>query len=159
MKFSQALIASAVLLATSSVALAATSTSSVEIQVTQSEFANLIGTAIAAPHTFTSADMVVGTSHSLGSLGIDSNLAGSCNMVFSSANGYKLNLGGTLAGATLVDYALSFDGTPIVANTVNSLCALPEAPLSFAATTALPAANTIAAGTYSDVVTIVVTSI
>ena len=155
MKFSKSLIASAVLLATSSVAFAATDTKSVQINVTQSEFVNIIGTALTNVNTFTS-DQMDGSAIALGDLGLDSNLAGNCDVAFSSANGYKLNNAG---GATLVDYALTFDGAVVTAAAVTKTCQFTPAALTFASTTALPAANTIAAGTYSDVVSIVVTSI
>jgi hypothetical protein len=158
MKFSQTLIASAVLLATSSVALAATDTRSIQINVTQGEFVTLVGTALTSINTFTS-DQMDGNPIALGDLGLDSNLAGNCTIAFSSATGYKLNLGGAAAGATLVDYALNYDGAAVTATPATKTCQFAAAALSFNSTTPLPAANTIAAGTYSDVVSIVVTSI
>jgi len=157
MKFSKSLIASAVLLATSSVALAATDTKSVQINVTQSEFVNIIGTALTNVNTFDSSQMN-GSPISLGDLGLDSNLAGGCDISFASTNGYLLNNG---SGATLVSYELTFAGLPIppVPVPLAIPCQFTPDALTFASTSALPAANTIAAGTYSDVVTITVVSI
>ena len=156
MKFSKSLIASAVLLATSSVALAATDTKSIQINVTQSEFVNIIGTALTNVNTFTS-DQMDGNPISLGDLGLDSNLAATnCSIQFTSLNGYTLQ---NASAATLVSYALTFDGAVVAAAPVAKTCQFTPAALTFASTSALPAANTIAAGTYSDVVSIVVTSI
>jgi len=156
MKFSKSLIASAVLLATSSVALAATDTKSVQINVTQSEYVNITGTALTNENVFSSTQMD-GSSIALGTLGLDSNLlANNCGITFTSANGYKLN---NTAGATLVSYELTLGGAAVPATPLVTTCLLPVAPLAFSSTSALPAANTIAAGTYSDVVTIAVTSI
>ena len=164
MKFTQTLIASAILLATSSIALAAPGdtldTRSIQINVEQGAFANLTGTALTNTNNFLSTQMD-GTNLALGALGIDSNIttAGGCTLAFSSANGYNLNLGGAAAGATLVSYALSHDGAVVPAGPTATTCQLPEAALTFASTSALPAANSIAAGTYSDVVSIVVTTV
>ncbi len=164
MRLSQTLIASAVLLATSSIALAAPGdvldTRSIQINVEQGAYATLTGTALTNAQTFQSTDMN-GSDQALGLLGIDSNItgAGTCNLQFSSANSYNLNLGGTTTGTTLVSYALKLDGTAVPATPILTACQLPEAALTFNSTSVLPAAASIVAGTYSDVVSIVVTSI
>ena len=165
MKFTQTLIATAVLLTTSSIALAAPGdvldTRSIQIDVQQGAFAKLTGTALTTAHTFQSAQMD-GSPLGLGDLGIDSNITGAdtCNLSFESLHGYNLKLGNSPTGATLVSYALTLGSTPVVtAVPILTTCQMTAEALTFNSTSPLPAENTIAAGTYSDVVTIKVTSV
>lgn len=157
MKLSNSLIAAAVLLATSSVALAATDSTTVQINVTEDAFVTLVGTALNSTSTFTTAQMD-GTALSLGTLGFDSNVTGTCVVDFDSVNNYALNH--SVSGATLVDYSMTYNGTTVsdnATNTVNQDCLTATASaLSMASTTALPA--TIASGTYTDTVTVTVTT-
>lgn len=163
MKFSKSLIASAVLLATSTVAFAATDNGSININVTQSEFVALTGTAFdntaAAPATFTTTQLdgsFTGAALSLGTVGLDSNLLGNCNIQFNSTNSFSFKDGTT----TLVGYGLTYDGAAVAAATnIPKTCQFTAAALTLKASAALPVANLIAAGTYSDVITVTVTSI
>ncbi len=163
MKLSTSLIASAVLLASSSVALAATNQNTINIKVTQDEFVNLIGTAFTpatGSHVFTVADLVAAqtsaTPLSLGTLGTESNILGNCGITFSSANSYELKNGST----SLVAYSLNYNGTDVSTTPLaNQACQYTPTAIDFLPSAALPAANTIAAGDYTDVVTVTVTSI
>lgn len=159
MKFTKHLIASAVLLATSSAALAASSTDTINIKVTQDEFVNLVGTAFSTTgHTFTVAQLdaaFTGTALALGTLGTESNLIGNCDVAFTSANAYELKNGAT----SLTAYTLTYNGNAVTSTAVTQACNFAPANLTMKPDAALPAANTIAAGDYTDVVTVVVTSI
>jgi hypothetical protein len=163
MKFSKSLVASAILLATSTATFAATDSGTININVTQSEFVALTGTAFdntaAAPATFTTTALDAsfgGAGLSLGTVGLNSNLLGNCNIQFSSTNSFSLKDGTT----TLVGYGLTYDSTAVVAATdITKSCQFTAAALTLNSSAALPAANTIAAGTYSDVISVIVTSI
>jgi len=157
MKFSKPLIASAILLASSTIAFAATNSKTVQINVTEGPYVTLTGTAITAPTSdFLTTNL--GTAQTIGTLGFDSNVTGNCVVEFVSANAYDLLHAGT--SAKLVDYKITYDTTDIIDNTNNTvtkdcLTATPSA-LSWISTTPPPA--TIAAGTYTDTVTITVTT-
>jgi len=89
MKFTKTLVASAVLLATSSLAFAATDSTDIQINVTKDAYVNLVGTAVGSTNSFTTDDIDAATV-SLGTLGLESNSAGDCDMTFASANTFKL---------------------------------------------------------------------
>jgi len=153
MKFIKPLLSSVLLFASTSIAFAATDTTNIEINVTEDAFVNLIGTALGSSNSFTT-DVIDNATVSLGSLGLESNSTGSCDISFSSANNYKLNH--LVTAATLVDYAISYagvvnDGTNT--NIVSTSCNTVASSLDMVSP-AMPA--NIAAGTYSDIVTVTV---
>ncbi len=155
MKFTKHLIASAVLLATASTAMAATDTTEIEINVTKDAYVNFVGSLagdVAKPLTLAEVD---DTTTVLGDLGIESNTTGTCTVSFSSLKGYKL-VHTTDASLDLGDYSISYagvtnsaasNGNDFVATTCN------EAASNLTITNpALPAVVT--AGTYSDTITV-----
>lgn len=153
MKFTKPLIASAVLLLTSSIAFAATDSTNIEINVTNDAFVNLVGTAVGSTNSFLTADIDNATV-SLGTLGLDSNSTGNCDITFSSANGYDLNH--SVTAATLVGYAVSYQGVSnsgVASNTVTTACTTAASSLDLVSP-AMPA--TIPAGTYTDTLTVTV---
>ncbi len=153
MKTSRSLIAAGVLLASSSAALAATDSTDIQINVTKDAYVNLIGTAVGSTNTFLTSDIDNATV-SLGTLGLESNSQGNCDMTFSSANGYQLKH--NVTNAVLVDYAISYAGVTnsgAGANTVTQSCNSAVTSLDLVSP-ALP--GTVDAGTYSDTVTVTV---
>ena len=159
MKFTKHILASAVLLASSSVAFAATDTTEIEINVTKDAYVNFIGTLAGnVTKALTLAD-VDNTTTSLGTLGLESNTTGACVVTFASLNNYKL-VHDTNAALNLGDYSITYagvsnssasPGNDYTATTCN------EAASSMTITSpALPAVVT--AGTYSDTLTLVVTT-
>ncbi len=158
MKFTKNIIASAVLLATSSLAIAATDTTTVEINVTKDAYVNFVGTLSTSPTVALDVNTLAGT-QSLGTLGIESNTVGTCTVTFASANNYKL-VHTVDAALDLGDYTISYagvsnsaasSGNDYVAATCN------EAASSLSITSpALPAV--VIAGTYNDTLTMVVTT-
>jgi len=157
MKFSHALIASSLVLASSMAFAAETDTADIQINVSETPFVTLVGTALTQTNSFAPAIMD-GADIPLGDLGFDTNVSGSCVVDFASANNYELQHG--VSSAVLVDYQIDYSGTTITdnaANTVTQNCLTATAtPLTMASTTALPA--TVIAGTYSDTITVTVTT-
>ena len=160
MKFTKNILASAVLLATSSLAIAATDTTTVEINVTKDAYVNFIGTLSTSPTVTLDVATMAGTS-TLGTLGLESNTTGTCTVSFASANDYKLVH--TVDGALdLGVYSISYAGTVNTSGNsgndyVSAAGGCNAAAYNFDFThPALPAVVT--AGTYNDTVTMVVTT-
>ncbi len=153
MKFTKTLIAAGLFLASSSSVFAATDSTDIQINVTKDAYVNLIGTAVGSTNSFLTADIDNATV-SLGTLGLESNSQGQCDMTFSSANGYQLKH--TTSGATLVNYEISYAGvtnSATATNTVTQSCNTAATSLDLVSP-ALPAI--VDAGTYSDTVTVTV---
>lgn len=153
MKFTKPLFTTALFFATTSIALAATDTTDIQINVTKDAFVNLVGSAVGSSSTFTTDDIDNATV-SLGTLGLESNSSGDCDISFSSANNYKLNH--EVTGETLVDYAISYAGVSndgANTNNVTTSCNTVASSLDLVSP-AMPA--TINAGLYKDVVTVTV---
>ncbi len=154
MNFTKTLIAAGILLASSSsVFAAATDSTDISINVTKDAYVNLIGTAVGSTNSFVTSDIDAKTV-SLGTLGLESNSQGQCDMTFSSANGYQLKH--NTSGATLVNYEISYAGvtnSAAGANTVTQSCNTAATSLDLVSP-ALPAV--VDAGTYSDTVTVTV---
>ena len=159
MKFTRTLLTSAVLLASSSFAFAAVDTTEIEINVTKDAYVNFIGTLAGNTTEALTLAEVDNTTTTLGTLGFESNTTGSCTVSFASLNDYKL-VHDTNAALNLGDYSITYagvsnssasSGNDYVATTCN------EAASSMTITSpALPAVVT--AGTYSDTVTVTVTT-
>ena len=159
MKFTKNLLASAVLLATSSIAFAASDSTEIEINVTKDAYVNFVGTLagnVVKPLTLAEVD---NTTTTLGTLGIESNTTGTCTVAFSSLNDYKL-IHTTDAALNLGDYSISYAGVSnSAASSGNDYVAANcnEAPSNFDMTSpALP--PVVIAGTYSDTITMTVTT-
>ncbi len=158
MKFSQKLIASAVLLATSAVAIAATDTTTVEINVTKGALVNFTGTLATSPTVTLDVNTMGGVTTTLGTLGLSSNTVGTCTVTFASANDYKL-VHADDAAIDLGVYTINYAGTTNTSGTSNDYVATTcneTASNMDIAHPALPAVVT--AGTYEDTLTMVVTT-
>ena len=158
MKFSKKILASAVLMASSSIAFAATDSTDITINVTKDAYVNLTGTLNASTTVNLTEAQVDGATTAVGTLGFESNTVGTCTVAFSSANGYKL-VHTTDNTLDLGDYSIAYKGVTnssaasndYVATTCNE--AASDLEIS---NPALPAV--VIAGTYSDTVTVTVTT-
>ncbi len=161
MNLTNTLIASAVLLATSSLAIAATDTTDIEILVTKDAYVNFVGDLQGNVVKTLSLANVNNTTYTLGQLGTESNTTGTCSVGFTSDNDFKMvhdtNAALFLHGASTYD--ITWAGATIGSGNANTV-ALPtcdNAASAFNMTfPALPAVVT--AGTYKDTVHVVVTT-
>ncbi len=159
MKFTKHLIASAVLLATASTAMAATDSTTIEINVTKDAYVNLVGSLsgnVVKPLTLPQVD---NTTTTLGTLGFESNTTGSCTVSFASAQGYKL-VHTTDNSLDLGDYTVSYAGvTNSAASNGNDYVATTCNEVASDLTITNPALPAVViAGTYSDTLTVTVTT-
>ncbi len=166
MKFTTKLIASAVLLATTSAFAIETDSTDITINVTKDEFVNFSGSLQGTQTvSLTTADVDGGT-QTLGDLGVESNTSGDCTVAFSSVNDFKLKhttaavstflhgaaqytLDWSASAATIASGAATntFDITGCVHTDSDLVMNPPSLP-----------AGTVLAGIYSDVVTVTVTT-
>ncbi|MEB8431376.1 hypothetical protein OO007_03990 [Cocleimonas sp. KMM 6892] len=161
MKFTKSILASAVLLATSSFAIAATDTTNIEINVTKDAYVNLIGTLAGNTSVVLAEADVNGATTTLGTLGTEANTTGGCTVAVSSVNDFKLQHDTVAAlylhGAS--NYSVSWAGTTYTAGAPNAatLTSCNNASSAFNMTS--PAiSGVVQAGTYSDTVTLTVTT-
>jgi hypothetical protein len=159
MKLTQTLIASAVLVATSSIAMAASDTTDITINVTKDAYVNLLGSLNSnITKTLSLAD-VNGATTTLGDLGAESNTVAGCDVTFSSLNDFKL-VHGVDATKFLHDaakYTVDWAGTSIASGATNTvaLADCNTAASNMTMTTPnLPAV--VQAGTYSDKLTVTI---
>ena len=159
MKFTQKLIASAVLLATSAAAVAVTDQTAVTINVTKDAYVNFLGNLNANP-TLTIPVANIGPGLVLGTLGLESNTAGTCDVAITSVKGFKL-VHTTDNSLDLGTYSISAFGHNFIAantpvqNTTTGSCNQAAANVVMNGT-AVPANQ--AAGTYTDTLTMTVTT-
>ena len=160
MKFSKQLIASAVLLATSSAALAISNSTDINISVTQGEYINMTGTVIDNANliTLTVGDLD-GNAYTLGTLGFNSNVSGTCDVEITTANDFELKDGST----SLSDYSVTYNGSTVTTNAggiaspiAQSCTTVTDTDFDLTSTGTLP--TTIVAGTYTDTISIEVTT-
>jgi len=161
MNHTKKIIASAVLLATSSLAFAASDSTSITINVTKDAYVNFIGTVDTNTTKALTLAQVDGVSTAIGDLGLESNTTGGCDVAFSSANTFKL-LHDTSPGVYLhgaAEYSLGWDGATINSGALTvslGSCDKAVADLDFNAP-ALPG-GVVTAGIYSDTITMTVTT-
>ena len=161
MKLTNSLIASAVLLATSSLAIAATDTTDIEILVTKDAYVNFIGDLQGNTTKTLSTLAVDNTTTTIGTLGTESNTTGGCDVAFTSDNDFKLkhNIDNTLFLHGAGQYTVGWKGATIQSGGVNtvSLASCDNAATGLDMTfPALPAVVT--AGTYKDILHVIVTT-
>lgn len=161
MKFSKKVLSAAVLMASSSIALAATDTTDIEINVTKDAYVNLIGSLAGnVVSTLSEAD-VNGTTTVIGTLGTESNTVGGCDIDISSVNDFKLqhdvDTSLFLHGAN--NFSVNYAGGTFTSGSAPTVslasCNNAASDLSIAS----PAiSGVVQAGTYSDTVTVTVTT-
>lgn len=161
MTFTKNILASAVLLATSSLAIAATDTTTVQINVTKDAYVNFIGSLSTSPTVALDVNTIGGATTTLGTLGLESNTTGTCTVSFASTNDYKLVH--TVDNAlNLGVYSISYAGvTNTSGNSGNDFVSAAGGCNAVASNfdithPALPAVVT--AGTYNDTLTMLVTT-
>ena len=162
MKFTNHILASAVLLASSSIALAATDTTDIEINVTKDAYVNLIGSLSGNTVVALAEADVNGTTTTLGTLGTESNTVGACDLDISSLNDFELLLPPAEGSVPLhggskydIGYATA-NFTSGAANTVTLLSCNNLASNFDMNTPAI--SGVVLAGTYSDTLTVTVTT-
>ena len=162
MKLTQTLIASAVLVATSSLAMAASDTTDITINVTKDAYVNLLGTLNADTTIELNSLAAEGTptkTTTLGTLGAESNTVAGCNVTFSSLNDFKLVHGVDaekfLPGAD--KYTVDWKSTTIASGAANTValadCNTAASDMTMT-TPNLP--DFVQAGTYSDKLTVTI---
>lgn len=158
MKFTKHLIASAVLFATASTAMAATDSTTIEINVTKDAYVNLVGNLSGNVITPLTLAEVNNTTTTLGTLGFESNTTGSCTVTFASAQGYKL-VHATDASLDLGAYSIEYAGVTNSAAASNDYVATTCNEVASDMTITNPALPAVViAGTYSDTITVEVTT-
>jgi len=161
MTFSKKIISAAVLMATSTLAIAATDTTEIEINVTKDAFVNFIGTLSGnVTRDLAEAD-VDGATTVLGTLGTESNTVGSCNIDVASNNDFRLqhDVDAALYLHGADNYTVNYGGSTFTdgANGTLTLASCNNAASNMSITS--PAiSGVVQAGTYSDTLTITVTT-
>ena len=161
MTFSKKLLSAAVLMTSSSIALAATDTTEIEINVTKDAYVNLIGSLSGNTSVALAEADVDNATTVLGTLGTESNTTGSCDITVASLKDYKLEHT-TAAGLFLhgtANYTVNYGGSTFTSGASSALtqpnCNQVPSDLSITSP-ALP--GVVQAGTYSDTITVTVTT-
>lgn len=163
MKFTKTILASAVLLATSSFAIAATDTTEIEINVTKDAYVNLIGGLSGNTVVSLSEAQVNGAATILGDLGTESNTTGDCSLAVASDNDFELLHTTTATPTSLhsgAKYDIAYAGTTFQSGSANTVLlggcnnlatdlVMNSPPITSAV---------VLAGTYSDTLTVTVTT-
>lgn len=159
MTFSKKIITAAVLMATSSIALAATDTTDIEINVTKDAYVNFTGSLQGNTVNAMSEAQANAATHVLGTLGTESNTVGSCDISIASVQDFKLQHDTDAAlflhGAN--PYTVNYAGSTFTsgANSALTLASCNNAASDLSITS--PAiSGVVQAGTYSDTLTVTV---
>jgi len=161
MKFSNKLITSAVLFASSSIALAATDSTEIEINVTKDAFVNFTGDLAGNVSRDLSVAEVNGTLTSLGNLGTESNTVGSCDLNITSLNDFKLqhDVNASLYLHGTNQYSINYAGNSFASGSpALTLASCNNAASSMQIATPGFDSSNVQAGTYSDTLTVTVTT-
>lgn len=145
-----------VMLAISSMAYAASDSTTIDLAVTHIEYLNFIGTAVGINKTVSVDDIRGGNIVNIGTLGLESTETGSCSLDFASLNGFSLKH--SQGNQRLSDYQLNYEGNTISSNTTIVLpsCNTAASALDFLAVGKIK--KNPRKGLYSDTVTLTVTS-
>lgn len=161
MTFSKKIISAAVLMASSSIALAATDSTQIEINVTKDAYVNIIGNLAGNVTKALTEAEVNGTTTTVGTLGTESNTVGGCDIDVASTNDFKLqhDVDATLYLHGASNYTVAYGGSTFTsgANSTLSLASCNNAASDLQITS--PAiSGVVRAGTYSDTITVTVTT-
>ncbi len=133
----------------------------VELDVTHAPYVNLLGSVVGATKYFSITDIKPSNGGSpkltIGQLGLESNIAGSCTVTFSSQNNFKLRH--TITNQRLTRYIFRYKGKKFNQNNLSRVypsCNLPLSTLKIKRKG--PFNNNATAGIYQDIVTITVTT-
>jgi len=141
---------------------ATTDVTNINITSSSLPFVNLAGTVVDTIKTFSASDIKptgnkkIGPRVTLGTLGLESNISGSCSLNFSSQNTYKLKH--LISNVLLTKYILRYKGVGITGKhtEIEVPCNQAQKPLIFR-TVGRFNDNT-QSGIYRDVVTVTVTT-
>ncbi len=132
-----------------------------DLNVTYTHYVTLLGSAVGATKYFLIEDIKPLSGGrpkvTIGLLGLESNLSGSCTLNFSTQNNFKLKH--TVSNKRLTRYILKYKGKRISKNKptiVLSSCNVPASPLKLKRKGAFK--NNVKSGIYQDIVTITVTT-
>ena len=142
--------------------LAATDSSQINLAVTRVDYVKLTGTVVNASRTFSVQDIKPvgnrrrGPRVELGTLGIESNMPGNCDLEFSTQNRFKLRH--IISNKRLTRYRLRYRNKRITRrrNRMTLPCNVINSPLEFQSRGRFR--NNVEPGIYRDVVTITVTT-
>lgn len=162
MNFSKKLITTAVLLASSSIALAVTESTDIEINVEQEAVVAFTGDLAGNVSRDLSVAEANGTVTLLGNLGTESNTVGSCDLDISSLNNFRLqhNVDATLFLHATNSYTINYVNTAFTAGAANTVNLASCNNVASAMQIATPGfdASRVQSGTYSDILTVTVTT-
>jgi len=147
------IISSAVLMAFSSIAFAATDSTDIEINVTKDAFVNFTGDLVGASKDLTIAQ-VNGTVTNLGTLGTESNTVGGCDLSITSLNDFRLqhDVNPNLYLHQTNNYSINYSGASFTSGSpALSLASCNNAASLMQIATPGFASNQVQAGTYSDI--------
>ena len=143
------------------ITFAANKTKLLKFDVTYTPYVNLLGSAVGISKFFSVEDIkpLDGSRPwvTIGSLGLESNISGSCTLDFASSNRFRLRH--TISNRRLTNYILRYKGNRI--NRRNTTLVLPscnEALSSLELKRRGRFRNNVQAGIYQDIVTITVTT-
>jgi hypothetical protein len=150
------------ILVTPNTSFAKTDTTSININTNYTPFVNLAGSVVGLDKTFAAGDIKPrgnrrkGPKMTLGTLGLESNISGSCSLKFSSQNTYKLRH--VVSNKLLTRYILRYQGNRITRKKTEIVVPCDQAikPLIFRAVGRFR--RNVKTGTYRDIVTITVTT-
>ncbi|KAG1657075.1 hypothetical protein GQR58_023570 [Nymphon striatum] len=161
MKFTKSILASAVLLASSSIAIAATDSTDIEINVTKDAYVNLIGSLSGNTSVDLAEADVDGATTTLGTLGTESNTTGGCDVAVTSVNDFRLqhDTDASLYLHGTGNYTVNWAGTSYTSGAANTATLTTCNNAASAFNMVSPAiSGVVQAGTYSDIVTLTVTT-
>jgi hypothetical protein len=157
MKHSYTALATSLLLAVSSAALAVDR--NIELVASEGELLELYGDAFGEPKALDMDTIKAGTTISLGGVGVKSNISGSCKVNFSTTNNYKLSHT-TIIGEVLTSFSLKYADTTFSRG--NTTAVTTSCNVSPSALTLNPAVvdpdKVIKSGAYKDTIIVTVTS-
>lgn len=162
MKKPHTLLALAGLLLTSSVSFAATDSKTIDIEVTQGDFVELVGSAMDGNvKTVTLSSIQAGTASTIGTLGVNSNLAptANCDIAFSTINNFRLRH--ETSGDTIRNYFLTYNGANISSNAdtdANQTLGCQEVASNLDFTPNGTLMENAPSGVYKDTVTVTITT-
>jgi len=151
------------LLISTSAIVAVEDTSTIDLEFTHTEYVNLIGTAVGASRFWTVDDVQPvgnrrrGPRVSIGTLGLESNATGDCELDFSTQNNFRLRH--TVTNQRLSNFRLRFRGTNITRRR-NRQMTVPcnFNPRNFQFQTTGNFRQNPQAGVYQDIITVTVTT-
>ncbi|GAA0420376.1 hypothetical protein GCM10009133_30970 [Cocleimonas flava] len=157
MKFTKSILASAVLLATSSFAIAASDTTEIEINVTKDAYVNLTGSLSGTTAVSLAEADVNGATTNLGTLGTEANTTGGCVVTVTSDNDFRLqhNTDAALYLHGSDNYSVNWAGTTYTSGATNTATLTTCNNAASAFNMISPAiTGVVLAGTYSDTLTL-----